>query len=174
MMMSRLTLVLFCLLLWHPNTQAQQSSGGCSLIDPTQKAHYITYERMNGIPNGIRLRLHNNTNCNLLVETSDTENGLIHNGKLVDLHYLAANRREQTIKSGGFGDSVGDYELVGGYSLTFVVPFSFFRECQDVAVPFSYVWEKTSVGAGFVGGVRHYVYFLANDLSPSLRKSGCP
>ena len=167
-------IAIFALIVFHSNARAQTAWGGCSLIDSGQKAQYVTYDRMSGLPAGIRLRLHNNTNCNLLVETADTDDRLIQNGKLIDLHYLAANRRKQTIKSTGFGDSVGEHEIPGGYAVAFVVPFSFFKQCQDVAVPFTYVWEKAHVGAGFFGGVTHYVYFLGEDLPPKLRTKRCP
>jgi hypothetical protein len=170
-----LALAIFGLVVSHSNAGAQNSSApGCSLINPSQKAQYITYDRTSGLPAGIRLLLHNNTNCNVIVETADTEDRLIQNGKLVDIHYLAANRRKQTLRSNGFGDSVGEYELVGGNTAAFVVPFSFFKQCDDVAVPFTYVWEKDHVGAGFVGGVTHHVYFLRDDLPASLRKKRCP
>jgi hypothetical protein len=169
-----LAIGIFALIVSVPSARAQKSSGGCSLLNSAQTAQYVTYDRMSGMPAGIRLRLHNNTDCNLRVETSDQEDRLINDGKLVDLNYLAANRRKQTIKSNGFGDSVGEYELLGGYSLTFVVPFSFFKQCRDVAVPFTYVWEKDHVGASFFGRVRHYVYFLAEDLPANLRNKRCP
>jgi hypothetical protein len=128
---------------------------------------------MSGFPFGVRLRLHNNSTCNILVETSDTEDRLIQDGKQIQVHYLAVDRRKQTVKSNGFGDSVGDYELLSGYSFSFVVPISHFKKCQDVAVPFSYQWEDGYPNAGFIGGVSHYVYFLFEDVPQSALKNRC-
>lgn len=145
----------------------------CALIDKNQKAQYISFDRMSGLPFGVRLRLHNNSTCKIFVETSDTEDRVIQDGKQIEVHYLTVNRRKQTVKSGGGGDSVGIYELLSGYSLMFVVPLPHFKKCQDVAVPFSYAWEGDYVNAGAIGGVSHLVYFLHEDVPQNVLKKKC-
>lgn len=140
------------------NTQA-----GCSRIDQSRPAQFISYESASD--SGIRLRLHNNSTCPIIVETDDRAPLLLGNLRSVALHYLVQDRRRQTVKPAyGWGDSVFTVEISGGDSVTFIAPAVHFTKRLDVAVPFTYSWEGNHVGAGFTGGVAHYVYFLAEDV----------
>lgn len=139
---------------------------GCVLRDKSRTALFISYDGLSFSPLGVRLRLHNNTNCSVIVETNDRELNLAEDGKsrVLLLHYLIQDRRRQTLKPAyGWGDSVFTYEISEGYSATFVVPSALVKKSFDVAVPFVYTWQGKYVGAGFTGGVKQYVYFLADD-----------
>jgi hypothetical protein len=139
------------------------SQAGCSRIDQSRPAQFISFESASD--SGVRLRLHNNSSCPIIIETDDRAPLLLGNVRSVGLHYLVHDRRRQTVKPAyGWGDSVFTVEIAGGDSITFVVPAVHFRKRLDVAVPFIYSWEGKDVGAGFVGGVNHHVYFLMHDV----------
>jgi hypothetical protein len=154
------------------------------LIDGSRPPQFIEFEAQSD--SEIKLRLRNNTNCAIVVETDDNyptelkklpQGGVRiesvlepRDGVKLRLHYLVHNRRNGNLKRGyGWGDSVFIYEIPAGQSIIFHVPERHFRRRLDIAVPFGYSWEgKNSIGIG-VGGVVHRAYFLFDDL-PSLRK----
>jgi hypothetical protein len=156
-------LLLLASVVVSPAQTNSRSQAGCSLIDQSRPAQFISFESASD--SGVRLRLHNNSSCPIIVETDDRAPLLLSNVRSVGLHYLVHDRRRQTTKPAyGWGDSVFTVEIAGGNSITFLVPVEHFRKRLDVAVPFTYSWEGNHVGAGFVGGVNHDVYFLADDV----------
>jgi hypothetical protein len=152
---------------------ALASSEGCSRIDPSRAAQFISYE---GMSEGtsyseVRLKLHNNCDCPFIIETDDHEPFMLRGEKNVAVHYLLHDRRRQTLKPGyGWGDSVFNVVIRRGDSVWFAVPLAHFRKGFDVAIPFRFVWEGNDVGAGGVGGVEHLVYFLVDDVPPRNRQ----
>ena len=141
-----------------PNAQA-----GCSRLDQSHTAQFISYESAS--ESSVRLRLHNNSTCPIIVETDDRAPLLLGNVRNIALHYLVQDRRRQTVKPAyGWGDSVSTVEILAGDSVTFSVPLEHFRRHLDVAAPFIYSWEGNHVGAGLIGGVNHHVYYLAEDI----------
>ncbi|MGI8919014.1 MAG: hypothetical protein ACR2H6_10465 [Pyrinomonadaceae bacterium] len=144
---------------WH--------SAGCSRIDSSRSAQFISYE---GVSAGasysdVVLRLRNNSDCPLIIETDDHEAFVLRGEKNVALHYLLHDRRRQTLKPAyGWGDSVFTVEIRGGDSVLFRVPLVHFNRRFDVAVPFKFGWDGNHVGAGAVGGVAHFVYFFFDDV----------
>lgn len=151
---------------------ALASIGGCSRIDPSSAAQFISYE---GVSEGtsysnVRLRLHNNSDCRIIIETDDDEPFALRGEKNVALHYLLRDRRRETLKPGyGWGDSVFTVEVRGGESVWFRVPLAHLRKGFDVAVPFKFEWDGNHVGASALGGVEHHVYFLFDDVPPKNR-----
>jgi len=104
---------------------ALASSEGCSRMDPSREPQFVSYEgKSEGTSSpDVRLRLHNNSNCPIIVETDDREPFVLRGEKNVALHYLLHDRRRQTMKPGyGWGDSVFSVELRGGESVLFRVP----------------------------------------------------
>lgn len=152
---------------------------GCALIDKSQPAQVILYEGKS--QSEIRLRLRNNSDCAIVVETDDVlpmqrkrlPTGGIRiesvigsqDGVTLRLHYLIQDRkRGQASRRYGWGDSVFHYEIQAGQSIIFSVPASQLKRPFDIAVPFNYSWEgDNSIGKG-AGGVVHRVYFLFDDL----------
>jgi hypothetical protein len=119
----------------------------------------------------VRLRLHNNSDCRIVIETDDHEPFVLRGEKNVAVHYLLHDRRRETLKPGyGWGDSVFSVELRGGDSVLFRVPLAHFNKRRDVAVPFRFAWDVAHVEAGAVGGVKHYVYFLVEDVPEKNRQ----
>lgn len=171
-----------------PNAFAQQpqvTQAGCSLIDKSRPSQFISYEGISQSKSEVKLRLYNNTSCNIIVETDDrnparllSEDGVgagnardIQDNVWLPLHYLVQDRRRWRAPEPafGWGDSVFTYELLGGHSALFTVPLIHFRKHLDVVVPFNHAWEADrAIGMG-VGGVAHRVYFLADDLPRSER-----
>jgi hypothetical protein len=172
-------LLMLCAATGHAQNISNQQSG-CLLLDKTGRPQFISYEGLADSNSKVVLRLHNNTNCPIVIETGGAPRQLVklpnggfkfedvtgsQDGTEVALHYLLRSRRKQTIKPGFiWGDSVQVYTVPAGQTILFNVPLSDVRKRLDVAVPFAYAWEGNYIGAGFVGGVQHHVYFLFDDV----------
>lgn len=156
---------------------------GCSLISERNPAQVVSYERIDRHQNTVTLRLRNNLNCAIVVETDDSYPSrpvpLLIDQKVegvtdpqdrivLALHYKVQNRKSGALRRAyGWGDSVFTYEILPGHSITFSVPLSHFNKRLDLAVPFNYSWETRSNGTA--RGVVHYVYFVADDLPIPVR-----
>src|SRR6266536_4651610 len=157
------------------------NKSGCALVDKNHPAQFISYEGK-AESSEIKLRLRNNTDCAIIVETDDTSrtqikrlsNGAVRvegasgseDGATLRLHYLIQDRQRQKAPAPayGWGDSVFSYQILAGQSVIFTVPASHFKQGLDIAVPFNYSWEgDSSIGMG-AGGVVHRVYFLFDDI----------
>src|SRR6266545_4558181 len=102
-----------------------RDNAGCSRIDPSRAAQFISLEgESEGASHSdVRLRLHNNSDCPIIIETDDHEPLVFRDEKNVALHYLLHDRRRQTLKPAyGWGDSVFALEIRGGESVLFQVP----------------------------------------------------
>ena len=77
---------------------ALASSEGCILIDPSRTAQFVSYEGMSD--SDVLLKLHNNSDCPIIVETDDHEPFMLQGKKYVSLHYLLHGRRRETLKPG--------------------------------------------------------------------------
>lgn len=158
------------------------SQKGCIILDINRPAQFISYEKKIEQGSKVQLRLRNNTNCTIIVETDDTSSTRLNlasnrrkrdessssprDGDSLLLHYLVQDRRRWRAPEPayGWGDSVYTYEIPAGQSVVFNVPSIHFKKQLDIVVPFNYAWENSrSIGMG-VGGVTHRVYFLRDDL----------
>ncbi len=171
--------------------QGRSTNGpGCALIDKHHPSQFIFYEGRSESSPEIKLRLRNNTDCAIIVETDDvlpTQEKKRHSGALriepvtgseegikLRLHYLVQDGKRQTAPKPayGWGDSVFTYQILAGQSVIFTVPVSHFRQGFDIAVPFNYSWEGgNSIGMG-TGGVVHRVYFMGEDLPKAMLRTG--
>lgn len=159
---------------------------GCALINKDRETQFISYESAS--ESSVTLRLHNNTNCNILVETDDEfltrlvrlPNGGSRletfadsrDGVRLPLHYLIQNRLRQEVPKAayGWGDSVYHYEIKSGESALFSIPVKLFQKQLDVVVPFKYSWEgRPFIGRGH-GAVTHFVYFFFDDAPKAVRR----
>lgn len=150
-----------------------RDSAGCSRTDPSRPAQFISYEGVSEATSysDVRLKLHNNSDCPITIETDDHQPFMLRDEKNVPLHYLLHDRRRETLKPGyGWGDSVFTVEIRGGDSVWFRVPLAHFNRHLEVAVPFRFAWDGSHVGAGAVGVVKHYVYFVVDDVPPKDRR----
>lgn len=156
----------------------------CGVLEKTKPTHYITYEARIG--KSVRLKLHNNADCAIVVEIDSRPlgrlvklpNGTIKaeeiqsavDGLNVPLHYLLKSQKLALAERPAYswGDSVATYEIPGGSSVDFLVPLKHFSERHAVVVPFNYSWEKQPAVARGIGGVQHSVGFLIEQLPPGL------
>ncbi|HBB96852.1 MAG TPA: hypothetical protein DC054_15850 [Blastocatellia bacterium] len=163
--------------------QVSSKEPGCRLIDKNHPAQFILYEGRYESASELKLRLRNNSDCAIVVETDDvTPKQLIirpdgtsrfesvtgsRDGVTLQLHYLVQSRQRQLPKQAyGWGDSVFTYRINPGQSVIFAVPIDSFKKRFDVSVPFNYAWEgDVSIGMG-AGGVIHRVFLLFDDLPP--------
>ena len=163
--------------------QGHSKEPGCSLIDKSHPAQFILYEGRYESASEIKLRLRNNSDCAIVVETDDVlptqtiirRDGTARfepvtgsrDGVTLQLHYLVQSRQRQVPKQAyGWGDSSFAYQIDPGQSAIFAVPIDQFKKRFDVAVPFNYAWEgDVSIGMG-AGGVIHRVFLLFDGLPP--------
>jgi len=169
--------LLFSLLLAGPcltGSGSGKANAACSLLDTSRSAVFISYE---GVAEGrtysdVRLRLQNNSDCPIVVETDDHDPFVFQGKRNVSLHYLLHNGPRQTLKPAyGWGDSVFTVEVRAGESVWFLVPRLLVKKQFNLAVPFSFGWEgRNEVVAGAVGGVGHYVFFLVDEIPAQVRR----
>ena len=145
-----------------------RAQNACAVFDKARPSLFITYEESFG--SDVWLRLHNNSTCAIIVETSDDAPRRAGKGKPIAVHYLVHEVRKPARPAYGWGDSVGQAELEGNDTLVFIVPLSQLKKKFGVALPFVYAWETDHVGAGFVGGLQHLVYFLSGDLPSGIAR----
>ena len=186
----RLPIILtICLLLLPQVSLAQRipkSSNGCVVKDSAKPSLFLSYEAAAGPDNDkakTLLRLHNNTNCNIVVETSDilptnqgnnlfkSESRTLANGNtetkftpdppegaLLPIYY----DKQQTAKHKPVPanywegrDLIFYYTIPGGRSVTFPVDAKLFRTRFLLSVPFTYEWEHDRA----YNPVEHRVYY---------------
>jgi hypothetical protein len=167
------------------------SSNGCTVRDGVKPSVFISYEAATGPYNDKTktiLRLHNNTDCNIVVETSDivppppeysdlfkTEtktlpNGLLETrfipdppeGALVPIYYDKQQTRKQKPRPANYWegrDLIFEYTIPGGRSVTFPVDARLFRKRFLISVPFSYEWEHHQ-DLRTLGTVEHRVFYF--------------
>jgi hypothetical protein len=157
---------------------------GCTLIDVARAGQFISYEK--SVEKEVLLRLHNNTDCSIIVETDDKDltgfrrlpNGELlfvsitgsQDGVRLPLHYLVQDGQhwKMPVPPYGWGDSVFHYTILAGQSAIFSVPLSHLRKRLDVLVPFNFEWEGYRASINMTSGrVAHRVYFLAEELPRS-------
>jgi len=155
------------------------SKQGCVRIDPARPPQFVTYDGKS--ESEIYLRVRNNSNCAIVVETDDQyptqirklpQKGITiepvlesREGIRLRLHYLVQSRPQGELRRAyGWGNSIFVYEIPARQSITFSVPRNHFKRRSNIAVPFGYSWEGNNSIATGIGGVVHLVYFLYDDL----------
>ena len=166
------------------------SSNGCAVKEGVKPSVFISYEAPTGSDNDktkTLLRLHNNTNCNIIVETSNivpppsqyshlfkTETKTLPNGNietrfipdppegaLLPIYYDKQENRKQKARPANYWegrDLVFEYTIPGGRSVTFPVDAKLFRNRFLISVPFTYEWEHAAKLRTF-GTIEHRVHY---------------
>jgi hypothetical protein len=184
-------------------------NAGCSLIDKSRDLLFITYERMDdpdlkrqGIDRDrILVRLHNNSTCPIVIQTTDAEKFFIpkppnlsviekikrpteirwdlSEGEIVPAvtFYIQDERRSKVPKATWGGDVFYGFHVLGGRTILFPIPLAYLRKGNDIIVPFNFAWEdergKPAPKMIFSGDVKHLVYFYKSHVPADvLRKSG--
>ncbi len=151
--------------------EISKSSNGCVVKETVKPSVFISYEPLTE-PNRNRaqtlLRLHNNTNCTIVIETSDLVTtpeadklfkkittrhpaGTIATttyipdppeGALLTVYYdKQATQKQKPANYWEGRDLVFEYTIPGGRSITFPVDSKLFEKRFLISVPFSYEWE---------------------------------
>lgn len=164
--------------------ESSQNKPGCTLIDATRLSQFISYEKT--VDKEVQLRLHNNTDCPITVETDEGDKigafRTLPNGEHLFvyierphdvpllLHYLVQDRPHFRLPVPAYDwANYSNYAIPKGESVLFAVPLAYFSKRFDVLVPFTFDWEFQSVNMGS-GAVAHRVYFLNHELPRSAHR----
>jgi hypothetical protein len=163
-------------------------------IDNSYPPVYITFEELskeNNLKNSkntIWLRLHNNTNCELVIPTGFSGYYRIKNGKVVnvvddgekiDIYYfvekiLTKKQKNSLIwpkeiiysrKPHSYDDFFQNIRIASGNSILFNVPVEYFKKRYRIVVPYNYSWE----GLFGLGDGSHEVIYFWDDVPQGLR-----
>jgi len=167
-----------------------RSTNNCAVKEGLKPAIFISYAAATG-PDDDKTKtllcLHNNTTCNIIVETSDivpppsqyshlfkTQTKTLANGNtetryipdppegaFLPMYYDKQPDRKQEPKPANYWegrDLVFEYTIPGGRSVTFVVDTKLFRKRVRLSVPFTYEWEHDTELRTF-GSIEHRVYY---------------
>lgn len=165
--------------------QPKPVESACRLIDKNSWSLYMTYERLANdkaerkvmSQQKVWLRLHNNTDCTILVSTDHIVETKLPDGQIttdlqegdtinIGFKVQDAKRTKPPQPAYNWGDVTYLSRLMPGRSVVFGVPLFYFKKRFDIAVPFKYEWEGgASPGTG---RIIHLVYFYSEDL-PELR-----
>jgi hypothetical protein len=166
--------------------EAPKSSSGCVVNEAVKPSIFISYEAATGPGNDrtkTLVRLHNNTDCTIVIETSDLvitpeadklfkkitrrePDGSIATtyipdppeGALLPVYYDKQPTRKHTPQPANYWagrDLVNEYDIPGGRSITFSVEAKLFQKRVLISVPFSYEWEHPHLGT-----LKHRVYYF--------------
>jgi hypothetical protein len=175
----------FCLAQKTPKT-----SNGCVVKEAVKPSIFISYEAATGSGNystKTLLRLHNNTNCTIVIETSDLvttpeadklfkklttrePNGSTATtyipdppeGALLPVYYDEQITKDHKPKPANYWegrDLVFEYYVPGERSITFPVDTKLFQKRVLISVPFSYEWEHPHELVT-LGTIQHRVYYM--------------
>ncbi|CAN5353143.1 hypothetical protein BH10ACI2_BH10ACI2_00040 [soil metagenome] len=172
--------------------QSQWCDAQCLLIDKNRGSLFISYEKQTVIKNegggtrkGILLKLHNNSNCSVIVTTGSYEafvKPLPENPTFlqrthpeikqdlpdgifvpeVQYAYFTPSGRVHSLR----GDSFFEFNLLGRRSMLFEVPLSDFELAIDskISLLFQYAWEYEKRAKHYYPSVENTVHFSLRDL----------
>ena len=169
---------------------AQETPHGCVVKETVKPSIFISYEAATGAGNDrtqTLLRLHNNTNCTIVIETSDLvvtpeadklfkkltrreRGGSLATtyipdppeGALLPVSYdkqRSMKHKPQPANYREGRDLINEYYIPGGRSITFPVDAKSFQKRVLISVPFSYEWEHPPELVT-LGTIKHRVYYM--------------
>jgi hypothetical protein len=167
-----------------------KSSNGCVVKETVKPSVFISHEASAGPENDrtkTLLRLYNNTNCNIVIETSDListdeadklfqkktkrlPNGSVlttytpdpPEGALLPVYYdkqSSINTKPEPANNWTGRDLVHEFTVPGGRSIIFPVDAKLFQKRFLISVPFSYEWEHPHELVT-LGTIQHRVYYM--------------
>lgn len=170
----------------------------CLLTDNSRDALFITFERSaevkiegeKKLQPGVVLRIHNNSNCAVIIQTGSAEKfykplpadstplqrvlreieyELPDEALVPDVQY-----RYQTRKTSGRsvgGDMFFGFILVGNRSLLFEVPFKHLDvQTSGIELQFKYAWEHLNRAQTNYGSTENLVRFGSHDLPDDVKR----
>lgn len=187
------SIILLSLVLAPETYVAQEMSkpaNGCVVKDPVKPSIFISYEAATGPGNDrtkTLLRLQNNTNCTIVIETSDLVNTPdsdklfkkitkgVPDGSLATTYipdpaegaflpvYYDKQRtmkyNPQPANYWEYRDLCFEYDIPSGRSITFAVDATLFQKRFFISVPFRYDWEHPRELVT-LGTIQHRVYYV--------------
>ncbi|MFN0278440.1 MAG: hypothetical protein ACKVRN_07545 [Pyrinomonadaceae bacterium] len=176
----------------------QNSFAQCSLTNDKHSSVFIAYKQTAKVKNengksedGVILRLQNNTNCSIIVETGsadkfykplpenptvmqrvkrEIEYDLPDNALVPEVQYLYnAPKTHYQNRSVG-GDMFFGFRVLGNRSILFEVPLKYFnlKYFHKIIVPFQYDWELKTKGGVFYSAINHNVNYSGGDFPEEL------
>ncbi len=170
--------------------ETSKPSNGCVVKETVKPSIFISYEAASGPGNDrtkTLLRLHNNTNCTIVIETSDLvitpeadklfkkitkhdPDGSIATtyipeppeGALLPVYYDKQKTMKHKSQPANYWegrDLVNEYYIPGRRSITFTVDANLFQKRFFISVPFSYEWEHPHELVT-LGTIQHRVYYM--------------
>lgn len=171
----------------------QNSFAQCSLINDKYNSVYIAYEQAAKIKNEngkaedrVVLRLQNNTNCSIIIETGSAEKFykplpenptamqrikreidyvLPDNVLVPEVQYLYNDPKTHSQNKRIGGDMFFGFRVIGSRSFLFEVPLKYFnlKYFHKIIVPFRYDWELKTKGGVFHSSVNYSVDYSGGD-----------
>lgn len=176
----------------------QNSSAQCSLIDDKHSSVFIAYEKTakvkdeNGkTEDAVILRLQNNTNCSIIIETGSAEKfykplsenstvmqrikreieyDLPNNALVPEVQYFYNSPKTHYRNISVGGDMFFGFRVLGNRSILFEVPLKYFnlKYFHKIVVPFKYDWELKTKGGVFHSSINHNVDYSGGDFPEEL------
>lgn len=178
----------------------QNSFAQCSLIDNSQGALFITYERTaqikidgdDKLQEGVILRLHNNSTCTVIVTTGsankfykplpanptvlqrvkrEIDYDLPDEALVPDVQYRYQTEKESGMSVGG--DMFFGFKLLGNHSILFEVPFKYLgdpRFGSKILLPFQYAWEKENQAKDIYSVTENFVIYWSGALPEEVKQ----
>ena len=169
---------------------ASPTTAGCVLIDSQRRdTLFLTYEKLEAAESSgssrrgrnVLLRLTNNSTCAVLVETEDAKKFVIsqsaaftpknirwdfEDGVVVpELKFYTQDDEHSRSPKSHSGDFFFVFRLPGNRSILFAVPEDYFRECNDIVVPFNFEWERNGSPS-----LQHRVSFVTRGIPVAVRR----
>ncbi len=197
--MKRLLAHIFCFAILLLAAFEQSNFAQCSLIDNSQGALFITYERTAQVKvegkekaqAGIILRLHNNSTCAVIITTGSADNfykplpvnptvlqrvnreidyDLPDEGLVPEVRYQYQSRGRSGMSGGG--DMFFGFRLLGSRSMLFEVPFTHLapRYASKIVLPFQYAWEQEGRGKVVYSRTENFVTFWSGSLPDDIKQ----
>lgn len=198
-MMKTLFIHIFCFVGLLLIVFVQSDFAQCSLIDNSQGALFITYERTapvktdgeDKLKEGVIFRLRNNSTCAVIITTGSADKfykplpanptvlqrikreidyDLPEEALVPDIQY-----RFQTLKESGMsvgGDMFFGFRLLGKRSMLFEVPFKHLdlRFASKIVLPFQYAWEQENRAKVIYSGTENFVTYWSATLPDEVKQ----
>jgi hypothetical protein len=156
----RTVALLLCII--GSNCASLAQGPGCSLIQSGKPPLFISVDGEHTDRKSVRLRINNNNNCPISVETTTgAPMALVYPVEVpISVHYFVQKDGHSGRQQGYvWPDTVLSFEILGGESILFTVPKEQLKRYSTIIVPFNYEWEdQKTIGSGF-GDVSHFISF---------------
>jgi len=156
--------VIFTLTAIAPVVPAQGQ--GCSVITHNKPLMYIISDGGDPDRKLTKLRIINNSNCAVTIETTSGTSPLTLAVPVefpVSVHYLVQKDNDHSRQGFDWPDTMETYDIPGGKSIVFMVPVKQIDASKAIIIPFNYAWEDLKRKGVDFGPVHHYMSFRITE-----------